>query len=83
MYKSILLILTLFFSVGDVFSQCAMCKAVAEDAAEESAANINGGIIYIMLIPYIILVIAFRKKIYSGLRQLKRVPETTGRKKAE
>ncbi len=55
----------------DLFSQCAMCKAVAEEQAEENPSTINTGILYIMIIPYIILFFAFRKKIVGFLKELK------------
>jgi hypothetical protein len=61
------------FFVQDLFSQCAMCKAVATEQAEEDGSTINTGIIYIMVIPYIILFIAFRKKIFSFWKELKNV----------
>lgn len=49
-------------------AQCVMCKAVAEDSANSGGIGrgINSGIIYIMGIPYLIMVVAyfafFRKK---------------------
>lgn len=50
-----------------------MCKAVAaEEVAEEGDTGINAGILYIMIIPYIILFIIFRKKIFSFLKELKK-----------
>ncbi len=79
--RSVLLISVLFLAQS-TYAQCAMCKAVAEDAMEESAANINIGILYIMMIPYIILLIAFRKKIINGFRQIRDIPKTTGQKKS-
>ncbi len=55
----------------DLFSQCAMCKAVATEQAEEDGSTINIGILYIMIIPYIILFFAFRKKIFSFIKELR------------
>ena len=69
--KIYLSVLFLFF-LNDLFSQCAMFKAVAEEVAEEEGSTINTGILYIMVIPYIILFIAFRKKIFGFLRDLKK-----------
>ena len=69
-HRIYLLTLLLFF-VQDIFAQCAMCKAVAEDQAEESASTINAGILYIMVIPYLILFIVFRKKIVWFFKQLR------------
>lgn len=55
----------------DVFAQCAMCKAVAEEQAAVGGSTVNTGILYIMVIPYIILFIVFRKKIFGFLKELK------------
>ena len=52
----------------DLDAQCVMCKAVAEDSARNGGIGegINSGIIYIMGIPYLLMVVAyfavFRKK---------------------
>lgn len=56
----------------DLFGQCAMCKAVAEEMPAEEGNNINSGILYIMIIPYIILFVLFRKKIFGFLKDLKK-----------
>ena len=54
---------------------CAMCKLNSKAASEEVDTSvgeqINAGILYLLVIPYIILFIAFRKKIRSFLRELK------------
>ena len=46
----------------DVEAQCAMCKAVLEsnmDSGEKAVGKgINGGIIYIMFVPYLLLAVA-------------------------
>lgn len=54
-----------------VFSQCAMCKAVAEDTDDEFQSSLNAGILYIMVIPYIILFFAFRKKIVGFIKEFR------------
>ncbi|MGV6860515.1 MAG: hypothetical protein ACWA41_02025 [Putridiphycobacter sp.] len=69
--RIILLIGFLYFTLPTAMSQCVMCKAQAEAEAEESGSSINSGILYIMIIPYIILFIAFRKKIFALFRDLK------------
>jgi hypothetical protein len=67
-----MLVLILLF-VQDLFAQCAMCKAVAEDeAADEGYTGVNTGILYIMAIPYIILFIVFRKKIFAFFKDLRK-----------
>ena len=51
----ILLILTLVFTVS-AEAQCAMCRAVLENEEGQNAAKgINDGIVYLMLIPYILI----------------------------
>ncbi len=63
----------LFFYALNVatYAQCAMCKATAETASQNSsgslAEGLNTGIIYLMLIPYTLLavlaIVFFRKRI--------------------
>ncbi len=51
----ILLILLFVFTVS-VEAQCAMCRAVLENEEGQNAAKgINDGIVYLMLIPYILI----------------------------
>jgi len=53
------------------YAQCAMCKATAETANQNTsgslAEGLNSGILYLMLIPYtllaVIAVVFFRKRI--------------------
>ncbi|MBK6524819.1 MAG: hypothetical protein IPG07_04230 [Crocinitomicaceae bacterium] len=73
MRKYFYLTLIFVFFLQDLFSQCAMCKAVAADEVEEEGATgINAGILYIMVIPYIILFFIFRKKIIGFLKELRK-----------
>lgn len=57
--RIVLVCMLLIAPIG--FSQCAMCKAVVEsnhnhkDQPQKVARQLNDGIIYLMLIPYIIL----------------------------
>lgn len=40
----------------EVYSQCAMCRAVLESEGDQSMAKgINNGITYLMVIPYILM----------------------------
>jgi len=75
-------LLTLFLLLGnDVEAQCAMCKAVAENAQGESgygiANGLNNGILYIMAIPYILLAVLFvgfyRKQIRGFWRSFNQI----------
>jgi hypothetical protein len=58
------------------FAQCAMCRATAESATENVDKGIgeglNDGIVYLMLLPYLLLAISgavfFRKQIASFLK---------------
>ncbi|MEY4289372.1 MAG: hypothetical protein RLZZ30_1460 [Bacteroidota bacterium] len=58
-----------------VFAQgCSQCKMLAEQNAsldEDSfGSNINGGILYLMIIPYLLLMFLFRKQIIGFLKSL-------------
>jgi hypothetical protein len=63
----------MFFLNIDADSQCAMCRQTAESASQGGnqgiAEGLNGGIVYLMLAPYMLLAIGaiafFRKKIFS------------------
>lgn len=58
---SVLTCFAMMASVAEAFSQCAMCKAVAEESIDEAgyglAMGLNIGILFIMSIPYILLAI--------------------------
>jgi uncharacterized membrane protein YciS (DUF1049 family) len=60
---------------ADVDAQCAMCKMSAEAASKEMDMSIgeqvNSGIIYLMIIPYLVFFVFFRKKIRHLFRELK------------
>ncbi len=73
------LLVSLLILNASAFSQCAMCKAVAEDAAVDEGSTINKAILYIMIIPYIILFIAFRKKIFGFFKKLRSIPDDNRR----
>ena len=80
--KSILILVLLiaFFFMGDGYldAQCAMCKATAESASENIDESIgeglNSGILYLMGIPYALLLLAvfvfFRKPLARFYREL-------------
>lgn len=54
MYKLLATVLVALFSVGVSYSQCAMCKAAAEQASDGETGSYNSGILYLMVIPYIL-----------------------------
>lgn len=51
---------------------CSQCKLLAEQNAslDENSfgSNINGGILYLMIIPYLLLMFLFRKQIIGFLK---------------
>lgn len=55
---------------------CSQCKLLAEQGSELDedtfGNNINSGILYLMAIPYVLLFLFFRKRIFSFFRQLKK-----------
>lgn len=68
--------LVIFFSVSiDVaFGQgCSQCKLLAEQGAELDEAsfgtNINYGILYLMIVPYLLLFALFHKRIFAFLKR--------------
>lgn len=64
------------FLLGDFAdAQCAMCRATAETAAKQNTGigqGLNSGIVYLMLMPYVLLgtvaFVLFRKKIFAFFR---------------
>ncbi len=70
-----MLLIIAVFAMDLVFSQgCSQCKLLAEQGSELDEAsfgtNINYGILYLMTIPYILLLILFRKRIVRLFRAL-------------
>ncbi|MEY5041115.1 MAG: hypothetical protein RLZZ414_657 [Bacteroidota bacterium] len=51
------LIFTVIYS--NTFAQCAMCKAQIESSEGEVGNGINGGILFLMIIPYALLITIF------------------------
>jgi hypothetical protein len=70
-----LLVLVVLLGTQQIVAQgCSQCKMLAEQGSgldENSfASNINGGILYLMLIPYLILLFLFRKPVFNFLKGL-------------
>ena len=70
-----MLFVLIMLSQADAFAQCAMCKASAESDLNSGgtiAKGLNTGILYLMAIPYILLMTGayffFRKQIDAKLR---------------
>jgi len=69
----LVLIAVVLFS-QELFAQgCSQCKLLAEQGSEldESSfgSNINFGILYLMIIPYLLIMFLFRKQIYTFLKK--------------
>lgn len=60
------LILLSFFFLGNVEGQCSMCRAVVENNDANIGEGLNNGIVYLMAIPYALLIsvgiVLFRKQ---------------------
>ena len=53
--RSITYLFLLFFGLCS-YGQCAMCRAVLEnEAGQTTAKGVNDGIVYLMLIPYVLI----------------------------
>lgn len=66
MYKYLyVLLIFLILSADIAFAQCSMCRAVLNSSeAQETAKGINNGILFLMSIPYLLLVFV-GWKVYS------------------
>ncbi|MCK0178574.1 hypothetical protein MWU50_04650 [Flavobacteriaceae bacterium S0862] len=54
--SNVILLVTLLLAICDLEAQCAMCRAVLEsEDGQKAAEGINNGIVYLMLIPYILI----------------------------
>lgn len=78
--RFILVVFAFLMQTIYVFSQCSMCKAVAENNSEnheDFGEQLNFGIVFLMSIPYlfifIIPIIVFRKKIAGFIREMRGV----------
>jgi hypothetical protein len=79
-WKKVLLLLAIMMIADLVLGQgCSQCKAIAEQGSghggtvvtEDSfGSNINYGILWLMAIPYVLLMIFFRKRIAGLYRAL-------------
>lgn len=62
----VIVVLVLFPTISE--AQCAMCKASLESTQGQKnsvAGGINQGIIYLMIVPYILLAFIFRKQLIA------------------
>lgn len=75
MKKGLLLLIVLLVSFEMIWGQgCSQCRMMSEQSAELGdeafTSNINVGILYLMLIPYMLLMFLFRKRILRFFRKL-------------
>jgi|LauGreDrversion4_2_1035121.scaffolds.fasta_scaffold04653_3 hypothetical protein len=68
-----ILVFIILCSLQKIYAQCAMCKQAAESTLEHQpnsmARSLNTGIIYLMLIPYLLIAFIFRKQIWSFIQK--------------
>jgi hypothetical protein len=72
-HKLILLFVLVFFQASTILAQgCSQCKLLAKQGTEVDEAsfgtNINSGILYLMIIPYLLLLFLFRKQIFGFIK---------------
>lgn len=75
MLRRFVLFLLVFSFASEVIAQgCSQCKLLAEQSSglDESAfsSNMNFGILYLMVFPYLILMFIFRKPLLRFLKSL-------------
>jgi len=74
-HKLTFALLFIFFQFHQVLAQgCSQCKLLTQQGVEADEAsfgtNINYGIIYLMVIPYLMLMFLFRKQIIRFLKSV-------------
>jgi hypothetical protein len=65
------------FMADDVLAQgCSQCRLMSEQGSEldegSFGSNINTGILYLMIAPYLLIMFLFRKRIFTFFRGLVR-----------
>ena len=69
---SLLAVFVLLLS-SQVWGQCSQCRLIVENQEvdmEDIGNGLNTGILYLMAIPYLLLFIFFRKKIFKFFREI-------------
>ena len=69
-FSKYFLLIALFFillSPFDISAQCAMCKEAASSSLKDNptgmARSLNSGILYLMAVPYLMMLFIFRKQV--------------------
>ncbi|HEX7413933.1 MAG TPA: hypothetical protein VF411_07785 [Bacteroidia bacterium] len=72
--KHIVATLLLLLLTVAAYSQCAMCKAAAESDLKNNpnsvAKGLNTGILFLMVIPYLIVCVIFRKDVVQFFKNI-------------
>lgn len=78
MPKKTIILLFFFLCIvfsGSVEAQCAMCKQAAASSLDKDpnsiAKGLNSGILYLMAVPYLLILFIFRKQIFSLWKKLR------------
>lgn len=75
--KIILLVFTIFLAVWDLAAQgCSQCRMLSDQQSEPTeldetafSSNLNTGILYIMIVPYLLIMFLFRKPIIAYFKK--------------
>ncbi|MFN8712019.1 MAG: hypothetical protein ACK5Z2_04125 [Bacteroidota bacterium] len=72
----VLVVCAMLFADTELFAQgCSACKAAAETGKDGSgnavAGGLNNAIIYLMIVPYVLLFLFFRKRIIAFWKELR------------
>jgi len=69
-----LLAVFIFAFQFDLPAQCAMCKQAAESSMKSNpnsmARSLNSGILYLMAVPYLMILFIFRKQLFQLWKKL-------------
>lgn len=80
MKKLLVFLFLVFMGLQNTFAQCAMCKAQLETNEGEIGNGINEGIIFLMIIPYVLLTLLlfvfFRGRIKSIFGKIINMPQS-------
>ena len=73
LFLTLCVIALLFFITNDTNAQCSMCRKIATDGANSKAVgkSLNLGILYLLAMPYCLLMFFFRKQILGFMRTLR------------
>ncbi len=53
--KRVVTVVSFLFLTALAYGQCSMCKATAENGSEDLAEGLNSGILYLMILPYVLI----------------------------